>query len=199
MWRTYILKGLLYPHDTLFIDFPKPTEQIDPDLLYMFSALVKPGKHRALLYDPIEDLWYKRDFYVDGRTDDNLPAFANYENTVADKGPILNSILKDWKVDNVATIRNCMEHDQANWNISNSKFIRDPTEYETLRMAIEANFGLLKEIFMHTASKYDFPCIGNYGTEEMSKNMGLMDGKVVLKDTINRTFIKVNSESEDKN
>lgn len=67
MWRTYILKNLLYPEDTLFIDFPKPTEQIDPDLLYMFSGLVKPGKHRALLYDPIEDLWYKRDFYVDER------------------------------------------------------------------------------------------------------------------------------------
>jgi len=24
MWRNYILKNLLYPHDTLFIDFPAP-------------------------------------------------------------------------------------------------------------------------------------------------------------------------------
>ena len=26
MWRTYILKNLIYPHDTLFIDFPAPLE-----------------------------------------------------------------------------------------------------------------------------------------------------------------------------
>lgn len=72
MWRSYILKNLIYPHDTLFIDFPAPEEEIDPDFMFMFAGFVKPGKHRSFLYDPEEDLWYKRDFFVDER-DTELP------------------------------------------------------------------------------------------------------------------------------
>ena len=199
MWRTYILKNLLYPEDTLFIDFPNPDESIDPDLLYMFAGLVKPGKHRAILYDPISDVWYKRDFYVDERQEDkNVPSFADYNNMIAEAGPVINSILKDWKVDTAATIRNCMEHDAANWKMANSQFIKDPTEYENLRMMIENNFGILKDLFLHTAARYsEFPLISNYGTEELAKNIGIMDGKVVLKDTINRSFIAANTSDRD--
>lgn len=75
MWRTYILKNLIYPHDTLFIDFPAPQDEVDPESLFLFAAFVKPGKHRAILYDPFEDVWYKRDFYVDER-EEELPKFA---------------------------------------------------------------------------------------------------------------------------
>ena len=99
IWRQQILKNLIYPQDTLFIDFPNPEEQIDPDYLFLFAGFVKPGKHRSLLYDPVADVWYKRDFYVDEREDEDLPKFANYENTLAEKGTIQNSILKDWKRD----------------------------------------------------------------------------------------------------
>ena len=66
-WRTTILKNLIYPHDTLFIDFPAPDEECDPNQLFMFAGFVKPGKHRSFLYDPEEDIWYKRDFFVDER------------------------------------------------------------------------------------------------------------------------------------
>jgi len=58
MWRSYILKNLIYPHDTLFIDFPAPEEHVDPDFIFMYAGFVKPGKHRALLYDPVDDIWY---------------------------------------------------------------------------------------------------------------------------------------------
>ena len=99
MWRTYILKNLIYPHDTMFIDFPTPEQKIDPDSLFMYSGFVKPGKHRSLLYDPEEDVWYKRDFYIDEREMD-VPMFANYENVIAEKSSVMNSLLKDWKEDN---------------------------------------------------------------------------------------------------
>lgn len=81
MWRNYILKNLLYPHDTLFIDFPAPKEEVDADYLFMWAGFVKPGKHRSLLYFPGEDTWYRREFFVDEREND-LPNFANYENLV---------------------------------------------------------------------------------------------------------------------
>ena len=29
-WRNYILKNLIYPYDTLFIDFPAPDAEVDP-------------------------------------------------------------------------------------------------------------------------------------------------------------------------
>jgi len=29
-WRNYILKNLIYPYDTLFIDFPAPDADVDP-------------------------------------------------------------------------------------------------------------------------------------------------------------------------
>jgi hypothetical protein len=93
------LKNLIYPHDTLFIDFPSPEEQVDPDYLFLFAGFVKPGKHRSLLYDPVEDIWYKRDFYVDEREDEDLPKFMRYDDAVAEKGTQLNSILKDRKRD----------------------------------------------------------------------------------------------------
>ena len=128
MWRTYILKNLIYPHDTLFIDFPAPNEEIDPEQLFMFTAFVKPGKHRSILYDPEEDVWYKRDFYVDEREED-LPNFASYENLTADKETMLNSLLKDWKQDTSSTLRKCMEHDEDNWKIDNVQFIKDPADY----------------------------------------------------------------------
>lgn len=124
MWRTQILKNLIYPHDTLFIDFPPPTEEIEPDFLYMFAGLVKPGKHRSLLYDPETDIWFKRDFFVDEREMD-VPEFAQYENITADKGPVLNSILKEWKADTAATYRRCMEHDESCWKIFSGQFIKD--------------------------------------------------------------------------
>lgn len=41
----------------------------------------------------------------------------------------MNSILKDWKKDNEATYRKCVEHDQTFWKIGNSQFIKDPIEY----------------------------------------------------------------------
>ena len=83
MWRNYILKNLLYPHDTLFIDFPAPDEEVDAEYLFMWAGFVKPGKHRSYLYDPADDKWYRRDFYVDEREED-LPNFANYENLYED-------------------------------------------------------------------------------------------------------------------
>lgn len=128
MWRTYILKNLIYPHDTLFIDFPSPNEDVDPEQLYMFAAFVKPGKHRSLLYDPDEDVWYKRDFYVDEREED-LPKFAQYENITADKEQQLSSVLKDWKQDSSSILRRCIEHDEDNWKIKNEQFIKDPQDY----------------------------------------------------------------------
>ena len=128
MWRTYILKNLIYPHDTLFIDFPAPQEDVDPEQLFMFAAFVKPGKHRSILYDPFEDVWYKRDFYVDEREQD-LPHFAQYENVTADKENVLLSILKEWRLDSSSTYRRCLEHDEENWKIDNVQFIKDPQDY----------------------------------------------------------------------
>ena len=84
MWRNYILKNLLYPNDTLFINFPAPEEEVDPDYLFNWAGFVKPGKHRSLLYVPSEDTWYRRDFFVDERESD-LPNFANYENIYAEE------------------------------------------------------------------------------------------------------------------
>lgn len=98
----------------------------------MFAAFVKPGKHRALLYDSFEDVWYKRDFYVDEREEDT-PKFAQYENFTADKENVLNSVFKDWKEDNAATYRKCLEHDEENWKIDNVQFIKDPQDYQLLR------------------------------------------------------------------
>ena len=128
MWRTYILKNLLYPHDTQFVDFPAPEEEIDCDYLFMWAGFVKPGKHRSLLYDPEENTWYKRDFFIDEREGD-LPAFANYENLVVEKGNELNSILKDWKVDTDHTFKKCVQNDEESWKMDNRQFIRDPGEY----------------------------------------------------------------------
>ena len=88
MWRTTILKNLIYPHDTLFIDFPAPDEDPDPNQLFIYTGFVKPGKHRSLLYEPEEDVWYKRDFFVDER-EGSLPQFASYENVVAEKDAVL--------------------------------------------------------------------------------------------------------------
>ena len=164
MWRTYILKNLIYPHDTLFIDFPAPTEEVDPEQLYMFAAFVKPGKHRALLYDPFEDAWYKRDFYVDEREEDT-PKFAQYENFTADKENVLNSVFKDWKEDNAATYRKCLEHDEENWKIENVQFIKDPQDYQLLRQQIIKHFAVLKDIFIHTAANDTFPTIEMFATE----------------------------------
>lgn len=95
-WRNYILKNLIYPYDTLFIDFPAPDADVDPSQLFIFTGFVKPGKHRSLLYDCEEDIWYKRDFYVDEREGD-LPQFATYENTTAEKETHMSSIMKEWK------------------------------------------------------------------------------------------------------
>lgn len=86
MWRNYILKNLLYPHDTLFVDFPGPEEDVDSEYLFMWAGFVKPGKHRSFLYVPNEDAWYKRDFYVDERENDDLPNFADYNNAFDGEG-----------------------------------------------------------------------------------------------------------------
>lgn len=59
---------------------------------------------------------------------------------------------------------------------------------------------VLKEIFLHTAAKDNFPCIEMFATEELSKNMGLIDGKHVKKKDVNRMFIAANvSDSNNEN
>ena len=88
MWRHYILKNMLYPHDTLYVDFPTPEADVEADYLLTWAGFVKPGKHRSLLYMPGEDTWYRRDFFVDERESD-LPNFANYENLVEDEAQAL--------------------------------------------------------------------------------------------------------------
>ena len=46
------MKNLIYQQDTLFIDFPQSGVGVDPESLFMYAAWVKPGKHRAFLFDP---------------------------------------------------------------------------------------------------------------------------------------------------
>ena len=136
---------------------------------------------------------------MDDREDEDLPKFANFENTLADKGSVLNSILKDWKQDNAQTIRNCMEHDENYWKIGNVQFIKDPHDYQNLRVLVQKYYVMLKDIFLHTAAKDDFPVVSGFGTEELAKHLNLMDGKFVFKDTINRMFIAANVSENDEN
>ena len=199
MWRNYILKNLIYPHDTMFIDFPSPEQHVDPDQLFMFAGFAKPGKHRSLLYDPDEDVWYKRDFYIDEREMD-VPMFANFEHVTAEKGAVLNSVLKDWKDDNHTTYIKCLEHDEENWKLGNGAFIKDMSDYHNLRQLILKYMPVLKEIFITTCAQHDqFPCLGNFGTEEFSNSCGLVDNKHVKKDTVNRMFITANYSDKEEN
>ena len=127
MWRNYILKNLLYPHDTLFIDFPSPEEEADADYMFMWAGFVKPGKHRSLLYVPGDDMWYKRDFFVDER-ETELPNFANYENLVENEEHDLQSVMKEWKVDSQDILLKCIEQDEVKWGFNNKAFMKDPNE-----------------------------------------------------------------------
>ena len=66
-----------------------------------------------------------------------------------------------------------------------------------LRALIVKHFAVLKDVFIHTASKDAFPTIEMFGTEEFSKHMGLIDGKHVKKKDINRMFIAANVSDKD--
>ena len=114
MWRNYILNNLLYPHDTLFIDFPAPDEEVDSEYLFMWAGFVKPGKHRSLLYVPGEDTWYRRDFFIDEREND-LPNFPVYDTYVVEEEKNMFSIMKEWKVDTPDILLKCTEHDEDHW------------------------------------------------------------------------------------
>ena len=56
---------------------------------------------------------------------------------------------------------------------------------------------MIKDVFIHTAAKDAFPTLEMYGTEEFSKNMGLIDGKHVKKKDVNRMFIAANVSDND--
>ena len=51
LWRDTILSGLQYETDTLFVDFPRKDQQIDPNQTYAFSTFVKPGTHKVYVFD----------------------------------------------------------------------------------------------------------------------------------------------------
>lgn len=191
MWRNYILKNLLYPHDTLLIDFPAPDEEVDSDYLFMWAGFVKPGKHRSLMYDPSEDTWYRRDFFVDARETD-LPNFATYENLLIAQENAMESVLSEWRVDTPEILQKCVEHDEDNWRINNKAFIKDPSEYHELKGMIADQMSILKEVFIHTASKDAFPYITMFGMEEFANMTGMIDNKIVKKDAVNRNFIAAN-------
>ena len=58
---------------------------------------------------------------------------------------------------------------------------------------------ILKEVFIHTASKDAFPYITMFGMEEFATMTGIIDNKMVKKDAVNRNFIAANvSKSEDQ-
>lgn len=109
----------------------------------------------------------------------------------------MQSILKEWHPDSQSTYRRCIEHDEENWKIENTQFIKDPQDYAMLRALIVKHFGTLKDVFLHIASKDEFPTIEMFGTEEFSKHMGLIDGKHVKKKDINRMFIAANVSDKD--
>ena len=82
------------------MDFPHGDE--DVDALFMFAGFVKPGKHRVIIYDPLANSgkpqWFMRDFYVEERQEE-IPKFIHLNEEVKVKEKVLNSVLKDWKVD----------------------------------------------------------------------------------------------------
>ena len=52
----------------------------------------------------------------------------------------------------------------------------------------------LKELFIHVAAKEDWPNIGQFATESMCENMGLIDNKVIQRSDVDRMFITANYE-----
>ena len=188
MWRNYILKNLLYPNDTLFIDFPSPDEEVDAEFLFMWAGFVKPGKHRSFLYDPAEDTWYRRDFFVDEREVD-LPNFANYENVFEDDDSGLQSILKDWKVDTPERLEECVAHDADRWSFNTRIWLKDQLEYRPLKESIEANFSILKDIFLHAAAKDNFPKVSCRALEVLCAECGLIDNKHMKTGDVDRLYI----------
>ena len=54
----------------------------------------------------------------------------------------------------------------------------------------------LKELFIHIAAKDDWPNIGQFTTETMCENMGLIDNKYIQRSDIDRLFITANYEDE---
>ena len=80
----------------------------------MFAGFVKPGKHRVIMYDPQaktgKSEWYMRDFYVDQRSEE-IPKFIQLSEEVKVKEKVLNSVLKEWKLDTPTIYKKIVEHD----------------------------------------------------------------------------------------
>ena len=128
-WREYILKNLLYPNDTFFVDFPGVAANVDS--VFMFAGFTKPGKHRVIIYDPCSETgqpeWYMRDFFVEERQEP-IPKFIKMVEEVKVKEKVLNSVLKEWKKDTSGTYKKIVQYDQQFWKVQ--KYIKDPDEYE---------------------------------------------------------------------
>lgn len=178
MWRTYILNNLLYPNDTLFIDFPGKNEDVETDFLFMWAGFVKPGKHRSLLYFPADDTWYRRDFFVDEREND-LPNFANYENIYNKQDQEECSIMKDWIFDTPETLNNCLNHDEDKWGFNNRQFIKEINEFIQLRARIGKHMEVIKEVFLHVAARDSFPTIGWLAVDNFARQ-AITDSKKEL-------------------
>ena len=54
----------------------------------------------------------------------------------------------------------------------------------------------LKELFIHAAARDAWPFIGQFATETLCENIGIMDGKVVKRADVDRLFITANYEVE---
>ena len=109
-WREIILKNLIYPNDSFFVDFPQEKERLNVNRVFMFANFVKPGKHRTFVYDPKNEAWYKREFFVDIR-EKSLPEFAKLDLGTAEKPVILNSVFKEWVKDTETTYDKCYNVD----------------------------------------------------------------------------------------
>ena len=132
-----------------------------------------------------------RDFYVEERIE-SIPKFIKMNEEVKVKEKVLNSILKDWKQDTTGIYKKIIEYDQQFWKVQ--KYIKEDDEYDEFINLVQKNMFALKELFIHVATKEDWPTIGVFTTETMCENMGLIDNKVIQRSDIDRLFITANYE-----
>ena len=70
-----------------------------------------------------------------------------------------NSVFKEWKIDTAQRLDDCLDHDIANWKISNGKLIKEKEEQEKCIELIKKDFATLKMIHTYYACDAAYPYI----------------------------------------
>ncbi|CAG9314269.1 unnamed protein product [Blepharisma stoltei] len=186
-----------------------PLELVDETLgKYEISLLLPPGKHYLWFILDGNDVCVtkelsKRTWEGASVNEINIP-LRSYELSVSEAENIQvgrvfdknKSVFRNYIDDTDQTRKIMFDYDSKYYKLP--RVIRDTKQLDDVYSVLLANFGEIKEIFLYLSASSNYPSIGWLDFSDFCDQCDMHDKKFLNKAAVDRIFIAVNVELEEK-